>query len=51
MIILDPKAAGATPDEFDVPESVGDAPAVEVSQELDEYRNLTGERRILQYDN
>ena len=24
---------------------------VEVSQELDEYRNLTGERRILQYDN
>src|SRR3990170_1963235 len=33
MIILDPKAAGATPDEFDVPESVGDAPAVEVSQE------------------
>ena len=33
MIILDPKAAGATPDEFDVPESVGDTPAVEVSQE------------------
>jgi hypothetical protein len=23
---------------------------LEVSQELDEYRNLTGERRILQYD-
>jgi single-strand DNA-binding protein len=35
MIILDPKAAGApvVGDEFDVPESVGEVPPIEASQE------------------